>query len=76
MQKLGGTKALVSLPGENVGGTRPPGFCAHVRLGLYTQVVEKLIYGVVSTTCVNRFIQGSEEYLMRSNRPKQYCRAL
>jgi len=47
-----------------------------IRLGLYTQVVEKLLYGVVSTTCIDRSSPGFWEYLMRSNRPKQYCWAL
>jgi len=47
-----------------------------IRLGLYTQVVEKLLYGDVFTACVDRSFPGFWEYLMRSNRPKQCCRAL
>jgi len=37
---------------------------------------KKVLYGVVSTSCVDRSSPGFREYLMRSNRPKQYCRAL
>jgi len=47
-----------------------------IRLGLYIQMVEKLLYGVASTTCVNRSSAGFCEHLMRSNRLKQYRRAL
>jgi len=36
----------------------------------------KAPYRGSSTTCVARSSPGFWEYLMRSDRPKQYCRAL
>jgi len=47
-----------------------------IRLGLYIQMMEKLLYGVVSTTWVDRSSPGFWKYMIMSNRPKQYCRAL